>query len=38
MTTNHDEKISLKLNYLMNIYGSLLEYRTIFNSFTPLKI
>lgn len=31
MTANHDEKISLKLNYLMNIYGSLLEYRTIFN-------
>ena len=32
MTKNHDEKISLKLNYLMNIYGSLLEYKTIYNS------
>ncbi len=33
MEKNHDEKISLKLNYLMNIYGSLLEYKTIFNNF-----
>ncbi len=29
MEKNHDEKNSLKLNYLMNIYGSLLEYKTI---------
>lgn len=33
MTKNHDEQVSLKLNYLMNIYGSLLEYKTIFNNF-----
>jgi len=31
MEKNHDEKTSLKLSYLMNIYGSLLEYKTIFN-------
>lgn len=32
MEKNHDEKLSLKLSYLMNIYGSLLEYRRIFNT------
>lgn len=31
LENNHDDKTSLKLNYLMNIYGSLLEYKTIFN-------
>ena len=34
MEKNHDEKLSLKLSYLMNIYGSLLEYKTIFNKLT----
>lgn len=34
MTKNHDEKISLKLNYLMNVYGSLLEYKNIFNNYS----
>jgi hypothetical protein len=32
MKKNHNEKTSLKLSYLMNVYGSLLEYKTIFNS------
>lgn len=31
MSKNHDEQISLKLNYLMNVYGSILEYKRIFN-------
>jgi len=31
MEKNYNEIISLKLDYLMNIYGSLLEYKTIFN-------
>jgi hypothetical protein len=34
MEKNHDEKLSLKLSYLMNVYGSLLEYKTIFNSYS----
>lgn len=32
MTKNHDEKISLKLNYLMNVYNSLLIYKNIYNN------
>ncbi len=32
MEKNHDEKLSLKLSNLMNVYGSLLAYKTIFNS------
>lgn len=31
MENNHSEELSLKLKTFMNIYGSLLEYRTIFN-------
>lgn len=34
MEKNHDENLSLKLSYLMNVYGSLLEYKTIFNNLT----
>jgi hypothetical protein len=33
MEKNHDDQLSLKLNYLMNIYGSLLEYKNIFHNF-----
>jgi hypothetical protein len=33
MEQEHDEKMSEKLNYLVNIYGNLLEYKTIFNHF-----
>jgi len=29
----HDEKTSMKLNFLMNIYTSIMEYKTIFNNF-----
>jgi hypothetical protein len=32
MEKNHDEKLSLKLSNLINVYGSLLAYKTIFNS------
>jgi hypothetical protein len=32
MEKNHDEKTSLKLSYLMNVYGSILEYKSIFNN------
>jgi hypothetical protein len=31
MEKNYDEETSLKLNYLMNIHASLLEYKNIFN-------
>jgi hypothetical protein len=34
MEKNYDEKSSLKLNYLMNIYGSLLEYKKNFNNYS----
>jgi len=33
LENNYDEKISLKLNYLMNVYASLLQYKIIFNNF-----
>jgi hypothetical protein len=33
MEKNYDEETSLKLNYLMNIHTSLLEYKNIFNIF-----
>lgn len=33
MEQEHDEKISEKLNYLVNIYSSLLEYKSIFKHF-----
>ena len=33
MEENHTEELSTKLNIFMKIYGSLLEYKTIFNTF-----
>jgi hypothetical protein len=31
MEKNHDEQLSLNLNSLMNLYGSMLCYKKIFN-------
>jgi hypothetical protein len=38
MTENHSNKTSEYLTHLMNVYGSLLEYNTIFNNFNSFKV
>lgn len=37
MTEDHNDKTSEYLTHLMNVYGSLLEYKTIFDNFNSFK-